>query len=77
MLADVHDQAVRSAADASIAPAGWPTTDMPLAVESSMAKMYVCEMGLDIVLDLPEGDGRLWLRQGGFDMERHVRDIVC
>ena len=32
------------------------------SVESSMAKLFIGDTAVEIVLDLPAGDGRLWLR---------------
>lgn len=49
--------------------------DLPCAVETSMAKMYVCETGLDIVLTCQKVMGAYGYARG-FDMERHVRDML-
>lgn len=49
--------------------------DLPCSVETSMAKMYVCELGLDIVLTCQKVMGAYGYARG-FDMERHVRDML-
>jgi alkylation response protein AidB-like acyl-CoA dehydrogenase len=49
--------------------------DMPCSVETSMAKMFVCETGLDIVLTCQKVMGAYGYARG-FDMERHVRDML-
>lgn len=49
--------------------------DLPCSVESSMAKMYVCELGLDIVLTCQKVMGAYGYAKG-FDMERYVRDML-
>ena len=48
---------------------------LPCSVETSMAKMYVCELGLDIVLTCQKVMGAYGYARG-FDMERHVRDML-
>jgi alkylation response protein AidB-like acyl-CoA dehydrogenase len=49
--------------------------DLPCGVETSMAKMFVCETGLDIVLTCQKVMGAYGYARG-FDMERHVRDML-
>lgn len=49
--------------------------DLPCSVETSMAKMYVCEMGQEIVLTCQKVMGAYGYARG-FDMERHVRDML-
>lgn len=49
--------------------------DLPLSVESSMAKMYVCDMGVEIVLTCQRVMGAYGYAHG-FDMERYVRDML-
>jgi alkylation response protein AidB-like acyl-CoA dehydrogenase len=49
--------------------------NMPCSVETSMAKMFVCETGLDIVLTCQKVMGAYGYARG-FDMERHVRDML-
>lgn len=49
--------------------------NLPCSVETSMAKMYVCEMGLDIVLTCQRVMGAYGYAKG-FDMERYVRDML-
>lgn len=49
--------------------------NLPCSVESSMAKMYVCELGLDIVLTCQKIMGAYGYARG-FDMERYVRDML-
>lgn len=49
--------------------------DLPSAVETSMAKMHVCELGLDIVLTCQKVMGAYGYAKG-FDMERYVRDML-
>ncbi|MDO9306813.1 MAG: acyl-CoA dehydrogenase family protein [Mesorhizobium sp.] len=74
MLADV--QTKLSSARLMLYRACWlADNDMPLSVESSMAKMYVCETGLDIVLTCQKVMGAYGYAKG-FDMERHVRDML-
>lgn len=48
---------------------------LPCSVETSMAKMYVCETGMDIVLTCQKVMGAYGYAKG-FDMERHVRDML-
>lgn len=48
---------------------------LPCSVETSMAKMYVCEVGVDIVLTCQRVMGAYGYAQG-FDMERYVRDML-
>lgn len=48
---------------------------LPCSVETSMAKMYVCELGLDIVLTCQKVMGAYGYARG-FDMERYVRDML-
>ncbi|MDP3895438.1 MAG: acyl-CoA dehydrogenase family protein [Mesorhizobium sp.] len=49
--------------------------NLPCSVETSMAKMYVCELGLDIVLTCQKVMGAYGYAKG-FDMERYVRDML-
>ena len=49
--------------------------NLPCSVETSMAKMQVCELGLDIVLTCQKVMGAYGYARG-FDMERHVRDML-
>ncbi len=49
--------------------------DLPCGVESSMAKMFVCDTGLEIVLTCQKIMGAYGYAKG-FDMERHVRDML-
>lgn len=49
--------------------------DLPCSAESSMAKMYVCEVGLEIVLICQQVMGAYGYAKG-FDMERYVRDML-
>lgn len=49
--------------------------NLPCSAETSMAKMYVCEMGLDIVLTCQQVMGAYGYAKG-FDMERYVRDML-
>lgn len=49
--------------------------NLPCSVETSMAKMFVCETGLDIVLTCQKVMGAYGYARG-FDMERHVRDML-
>lgn len=49
--------------------------DLPCSAETSMAKMYVCELGLEIVLTCQKIMGAYGYARG-FDMERHVRDML-
>jgi alkylation response protein AidB-like acyl-CoA dehydrogenase len=49
--------------------------DMPCSVETSMAKMFICQTGLEIVLTCQQIMGAYGYARG-FDMERHVRDML-
>ena len=49
--------------------------DLPCSVETSMAKMQVCELGLEIVLTCQKILGAYGYARG-FDMERYVRDML-
>lgn len=49
--------------------------NLPCSVETSMAKMQVCELGLEIVLTCQKVMGAYGYARG-FDMERHVRDML-
>jgi alkylation response protein AidB-like acyl-CoA dehydrogenase len=49
--------------------------NLPCSVETSMAKMFVCETGLDIVLTCQKVMGAYGYARG-FDMERYVRDML-
>lgn len=74
MLADA--QTKLSAARLMLYRGCWlADNDMPCSVETSMAKMYVCELGLDIVLTCQKVLGAYGYARG-FDMERHVRDML-
>ena len=48
---------------------------LPCSVESSMAKMYICDVGVEIVLTCQRVMGAYGYAQG-FDMERYVRDML-
>jgi alkylation response protein AidB-like acyl-CoA dehydrogenase len=49
--------------------------DMPCSVETSMAKMFICETGLQIVITCQQIMGAYGYARG-FDMERYVRDML-
>ncbi|AKH98846.1 acyl-CoA dehydrogenase [Hoeflea sp. IMCC20628] len=49
--------------------------NLPCSAETSMAKMYVCELGLEIVLTCQKIMGAYGYAKG-FDMERYVRDML-
>lgn len=49
--------------------------DLPCSVETSMAKLHVCESGLEIVLSCQKILGAYGYASG-FDMERYVRDML-
>lgn len=49
--------------------------NLPCSAETSMAKMYVCETGLDIVMTCQKVMGAYGYARG-FDMERYVRDML-
>lgn len=49
--------------------------NLPCSAETSMAKMYVCELGLEIVLSCQQVMGAYGYAKG-FDMERYVRDML-
>ena len=49
--------------------------NLPCSAETSMAKMYVCETGMDIVLTCQKIMGAYGYARG-FDMERYVRDML-
>lgn len=49
--------------------------NLPCSAETSMAKMFVCETGLDIVLTCQKVMGAYGYARG-FDMERYVRDML-
>lgn len=49
--------------------------NLPCSAETSMAKMYVCELGLEIVLTCQQVMGAYGYAKG-FDMERYVRDML-
>ncbi len=48
----------------------------PCSVETSMAKLFVADTAVDIVLTCQRIMGAYGCAEG-FDMERHVRDITC
>jgi alkylation response protein AidB-like acyl-CoA dehydrogenase len=48
---------------------------LPCSAETSMAKMFVCETGLEIVLTCQKIMGAYGYARG-FDMERYVRDML-
>jgi len=74
MLADA--QTKLSAARLMLYRGCWlAQNEMPCSVETSMAKMFVCETGLDIVLTCQKVMGAYGYARG-FDMERHVRDML-
>jgi alkylation response protein AidB-like acyl-CoA dehydrogenase len=50
-------------------------SNLPCSVETSMTKMYVCEIGTEIVLTCQKVMGAYGYARG-FDMERHVRDML-
>jgi len=50
-------------------------TGQPCSVETSMAKLFICDTTLEIVLTCQQVMGAYGLAEG-YDMERHVRDIV-
>lgn len=50
--------------------------DRPCSVETSMAKLFVAEMAVEIVLACQRVMGAYGCAEG-YDMERYVRDIVC
>ena len=74
MLADV--QTKLAAARLMLYRGCWlADNNLPCSAETSMAKMYVCETGLDIVLTCQKIMGAYGYVRG-FDMERHVRDML-
>lgn len=74
MLADV--QTKLAAARLMLYRGCWlADNNLPCSAETSMAKMYVCETGLDIVLTCQKIMGAYGYARG-FDMERHVRDML-
>lgn len=74
MLADV--QTKLAAARLMVYRGCWlADNNLPCSAETSMAKMYVCETGLDIVLTCQKIMGAYGYARG-FDMERHVRDML-
>jgi len=74
MLADV--QTKLQAARLMLYRGCWlADNDLPCAVESSMAKMYVCELGAEIVLTCQKVMGAYGYARG-FDMDRYVRDML-
>ena len=48
----------------------------PCAVETSMAKLFIADTAVEIVLACQRVMGAYGCAEG-YDMERHVRDIVC
>jgi alkylation response protein AidB-like acyl-CoA dehydrogenase len=57
--------------------AAWlATSGRPCAVESSMAKLFVAENAVAIVLACQQVMGAYGCARD-YDMERYVRDIVC
>ncbi|VVT01102.1 acyl-CoA dehydrogenase family protein [Hoeflea sp. EC-HK425] len=74
MLADV--QTKLAAARLMLYRGCWlADNNLPCSAETSMAKMYVCELGLDIVLTCQKVMGAYGYAKG-FDMERYVRDML-
>jgi alkylation response protein AidB-like acyl-CoA dehydrogenase len=74
MLAEV--QTKLAAARLTLYKGCWlADNNMPCSVETSMAKMLVCELGLEIVLTCQKVMGAYGYARG-FDMERYVRDIL-
>jgi alkylation response protein AidB-like acyl-CoA dehydrogenase len=74
MLADV--QTKLAAARLLLYRGCWlADNNLPCSVETSMAKMFVCETGLDIVLTCQKVMGAYGYARG-FDMERYVRDML-
>jgi alkylation response protein AidB-like acyl-CoA dehydrogenase len=55
--------------------AGLADRGQPCAVETSMAKLFVCETAQAVVLSCQRVLGAYGL-VGGHDMERYVRDIL-
>jgi alkylation response protein AidB-like acyl-CoA dehydrogenase len=49
--------------------------DLPCSAETSMAKMFVCDTGTEIVLTCQRILGAYGYARG-FDMERYVRDML-
>ncbi len=50
-------------------------TGQPCSVEASMAKLFIADTGVEIVLTCQQVMGAYGLAEG-YDMERHVRDMV-
>jgi alkylation response protein AidB-like acyl-CoA dehydrogenase len=74
MLADV--QTKLAAARLMLYRGCWlADNNLPCSAETSMAKMYVCELGLEIVLTCQKIMGAYGYAKG-FDMERYVRDML-
>jgi alkylation response protein AidB-like acyl-CoA dehydrogenase len=74
MLADA--QTKLSACRLMLAHAAWKVhTGKPSAVETSMAKLFVCDTARDIVLSCQQVLGAYGYAHG-FAMERYVRDVL-
>jgi alkylation response protein AidB-like acyl-CoA dehydrogenase len=57
--------------------AAWKATEgLDCSVESSMAKLYIADTGLEIVLKCQQIMGAYGCAEE-YDMERYVRDMVC
>lgn len=57
--------------------AAWKANEgMDCSVESSMAKLFIADTGVDVVLKCQQVMGAYGCA-GEYDMERYVRDIVC
>ncbi|MGD9602645.1 MAG: acyl-CoA dehydrogenase family protein [Gammaproteobacteria bacterium] len=48
----------------------------PCAVESSMAKLYICDTAVDVVIRMQQVLGAYGCAEE-YDLERHVRDVTC
>jgi alkylation response protein AidB-like acyl-CoA dehydrogenase len=74
MLADA--QTKLAAARLMVYRGSWLAgNNMPCSAETSMAKLFVCETGLDVVLTCQKIMGAYGYARG-FDMERYVRDML-
>ena len=56
--------------------AAWLATEGPCSVETSMAKLFVADTAVEIVLACQRVMGAYGCAED-YDMERYVRDIVC
>lgn len=74
MLADAQTRL--AACRLMLAQAAWRVhTGKPSAVETSMAKLFVCDTARDVVLACQQVMGAYGYAHG-FAMERHVRDVL-